>query len=120
MGKSLAYLVPAVLSGERVVIATATKNLQDQLATKDAPQVAAHVPGVKVAVLKGRQNYLCRNRAQSLGAGAQLSFEDGSDMPRGVADQMRRILRWGNDTDSPGTSTNCPSKSMPARDVPSR
>ena len=100
VGKSLAYLVPAVLSGERVVIATATKNLQDQLATKDAPQVAAHAPGVKVAVLKGRQNYLCRNRAQSLGAGAQLSFEDGSDMPRGVADQMRRILRWANDTAS--------------------
>ncbi len=100
VGKSLAYLVPAVLSGERVVIATATKNLQDQLATKDAPQVAAHVGGVKVAVLKGRANYLCRNRAQSLGAGAQLSFEDGSDVPRGVADQMRRILRWGNDTES--------------------
>jgi ATP-dependent DNA helicase DinG len=43
VGKSLAYLVPAVMSGERVVVATATKNLQDQLASKDAPQVAAHV-----------------------------------------------------------------------------
>ena len=98
VGKSLAYLVPAVMAGERVVIATATKNLQDQLATKDAPQVAAHVPGVRVAVLKGKQNYLCRNRAQSLGAGAQLSLDDGTDVPRGVADQMRRILRWSNDT----------------------
>jgi ATP-dependent DNA helicase DinG len=98
VGKSLAYLVPAVMAGERVVIATATKNLQDQLAKKDAPQVAAHVKGVRVAVLKGKQNYLCRNRAQSLGAGAQLSLDDGVDVPKGVADQMRRILRWSNDT----------------------
>ncbi len=98
VGKSLAYLVPSVMSGERVVIATATKNLQDQLASKDAPQVAAHVKGVRVAVLKGKQNYLCLNRAQSLGGGAQLRLDDGSDMPRGVADQMRRILRWSNDT----------------------
>jgi len=100
VGKSLAYLVPAVMAGERVVVATATKNLQDQLASKDAPQVAAHVAGVRVAVLKGRQNYLCRNRAASLGAGAQLSFDDGEDVPRGVADQMRRVLRWANETTS--------------------
>jgi ATP-dependent DNA helicase DinG len=100
VGKSLAYLVPSVLLGERVVVATATKNLQDQLAQKDAPQVAAHAKGVRVAVLKGRQNYLCLNRAQSMGAGAQLSFDDGADVPRGVADQMRRIVRWSSDTTS--------------------
>jgi ATP-dependent DNA helicase DinG len=100
VGKSLAYLVPAVMAGERVVIATATKNLQDQLAKKDAPQVAGHVKGVRVAVLKGKQNYLCLNRAQSLGAGAQLSLDDGENVPKGVADQMRRILRWSNDTTS--------------------
>lgn len=98
VGKSLAYLVPAVMAGERVVIATATKNLQDQLAKKDAPQVADHVKGVRVSVLKGKQNYLCLNRAQSLGAGAQLSLDDGTDVPKGVADQMRRMLRWSNDT----------------------
>jgi ATP-dependent DNA helicase DinG len=100
VGKSLAYLVPAVMSGERVVVATATKNLQDQLASKDAPQVAAHATGVRVAVLKGRQNYLCRNRVASLGAGAQMSFDDGEDVPKGVADQMRRVLRWANETTS--------------------
>lgn len=98
VGKSLAYLIPAVLAGSRVVVATATKNLQDQLAQKDAPSVAAHVRGVRVEVLKGRQNYLCRNRVQSVSGGAQMSFDDGSDVPRGVADQMRRILRWANDT----------------------
>jgi len=98
VGKSLAYLVPAVMSGERVVIATATKNLQDQLAKKDAPQVASHVNGVRVAVLKGKQNYLCLNRANSLGAGAQLSLDDGTEVPKGVADQMKRILQWSNET----------------------
>ena len=58
------------MTGQRVVIATATKNLQDQLATKDAPTVAAHAAKVNVAVLKGKNNYLCRNRAQQVGGGA--------------------------------------------------
>ncbi len=97
VGKSLAYLVPAALSGQRVVIATATKNLQDQLATKDAPLVTAHAPGTRLAVLKGKSNYLCRNRAAQAGPG-QLSFDDGERVPRGVASQMRRILAWANDT----------------------
>jgi ATP-dependent DNA helicase DinG len=100
IGKSLAYLIPAVMSGHRVVVATATKNLQDQLAQKDAPTVAANAPGVRVAVLKGKQNYLCRNRVQSVGGAAQLSFDDGSDVPKGVADQMRRILQWSNETET--------------------
>jgi ATP-dependent DNA helicase DinG len=60
-GKSLAYLIPALESGRRVVVSTATKALQEQLLTKDVP-VAAAVLGreLRVAVLKGRQNYLCR------------------------------------------------------------
>ena len=62
-GKSLAYLVPVASSGRRTVIATATKALQDQLAGKDLPFLAAHVPGgVDFAVLKGRSNYLCLQR----------------------------------------------------------
>ena len=99
VGKSLAYLVPAAMSGQRVVIATATKNLQDQLATKDAPTVSAHTKS-KVAVLKGKNNYLCRNRAHAVGGAGQMSFDDGSEVPRGVADQMRRILAWSNETTS--------------------
>jgi ATP-dependent DNA helicase DinG len=65
VGKSLAYLVPALHSGRRVVVATATKALQEQLLDKDVP-VAAAVAGrrVTVAVLKGRQNYLCRRQLQ--------------------------------------------------------
>jgi ATP-dependent DNA helicase DinG len=100
VGKSLAYLVPAVMTGQRVVIATATKNLQDQLATKDAPTVAEHASSVKVAVLKGKNNYLCRNRVQQVSGGTQLSFDDGTDVPSGVANQMRRILQWSNETET--------------------
>jgi ATP-dependent DNA helicase DinG len=60
-GKSLAYLAPALQSGLRVVVATATKALQEQLLTKDVPLAAAALGReVSVAVLKGRQNYLCR------------------------------------------------------------
>jgi ATP-dependent DNA helicase DinG len=99
IGKSLAYLVPAVMSKKRVVVATATKNLQDQLATKDAPTVAAHAAGVRVAVLKGKSNYLCLNRAKDVGGG-QLSFDDGTEVPRNVSSQMRRILRWASDTET--------------------
>ncbi|MGH9020311.1 MAG: ATP-dependent DNA helicase, partial [Acidimicrobiales bacterium] len=99
IGKSLAYLVPSALAGSRVVVATATKNLQDQLASKDAPLVAAHSPGTRVAVLKGRQNYLCRLRAQGAGAG-QLELDDGVELPRSVSSQMRRVLTWADTTDS--------------------
>ena len=98
VGKSLAYLVPAVMSGQRVVVATATKNLQDQLAQKDAPMVSAHASRTRVAVLKGKNNYLCRNRAHSVGGAAQMSFDDGTEVPKGVADQMRRILKWADET----------------------
>jgi len=100
VGKSLAYLVPAAMSGRRVVVATATKNLQDQLATKDAPTVAEVATRTKVAVLKGKNNYLCRNRALATGGGSQLSFDDGSSVPKGVADQMRRVLAWAEETET--------------------
>ena len=62
-GKTFAYLVPALLSGRKVLISTGTKNLQDQLFQRDLPVVRASlgVP-VTVALLKGRANYLCRHR----------------------------------------------------------
>ncbi len=67
-GKSLAYLIPALSSGRRVVVATATKALQEQLLGKDVPLAAAALGRkVRVAVLKGRQNYVCRNRLQGFG-----------------------------------------------------
>ncbi len=60
VGKSLAYLVPAVLSGQAVVVSTATITLQDQLLNKDIPAVGAILGReIDAAVLKGRSNYLC-------------------------------------------------------------
>jgi ATP-dependent DNA helicase DinG len=65
VGKSLAYLVPALESGLRVVVATATKALQEQLLHKDVPIAAAAVGRpVNVELLKGRANYLCRRQLQ--------------------------------------------------------
>ncbi|HEX5469808.1 MAG TPA: ATP-dependent DNA helicase [Gaiellaceae bacterium] len=84
-GKSLAYLVPALLSGQRVVVATATKALQEQLLTKDVPAAAAALGRrVRVAVLKGRQNYLCRRSLQSVDqlGGLFRTAEDAADFER--------------------------------------
>lgn len=59
-GKTLAYLVPALLSRRRTIVSTATRNLQDQLFEKDIPQLAAVMSRpIKASLLKGRQNYLC-------------------------------------------------------------
>jgi ATP-dependent DNA helicase DinG len=83
-GKSLAYLVPAVLSGKKVVVATATKALQDQLAEKDLPQVerALGLP-FTYAVLKGRSNYVCRQRVEEVGNGG-IQGELGAEAGRGA------------------------------------
>ena len=66
-GKTLAYLVPALTSGASVIVATATKALQDQLATKDLPFLAEHL-GVDFdwAILKGRSNYVCLQRLREM------------------------------------------------------
>ena len=63
VGKTLAYLVPALLSGKKVLFSTATKALQDQLFLRDIPlAVAALGLPVRVALLKGRSSYLCAQR----------------------------------------------------------
>ena len=99
VGKSLAYLAPLAMSDRRVVIATATKNLQDQLARKDAPQVAAKAPGFDFALLKGKYNYYCHLRADEVGpATGQGSFDDDVELPQGVVAQIRRILDWAQET----------------------
>ena len=66
-GKTLAYLIPAIRSGRRVVISTATKALQEQLFTKDVPFIQKHfAPNLKVALMKGRGNFLCLQKAAAL------------------------------------------------------
>lgn len=74
-GKTLAYLVPALASGLRVVVSTATRNLQDQLFEKDIPDLmAAAGVDLPVEVMKGRTNYVCITRAEA--KTAQMSLTD--------------------------------------------
>jgi ATP-dependent DNA helicase DinG len=61
-GKTLAYLVPAILSGKRVVISTGTKNLQEQLFFKDIPFLENHLGALRACYMKGRANYACRQK----------------------------------------------------------
>jgi ATP-dependent DNA helicase DinG len=62
-GKTLAYLVPALLSGKRIVVSTGTKNLQEQLFFKDVPFLQQHLTRPpKVCYMKGRNNYACRQK----------------------------------------------------------
>jgi ATP-dependent DNA helicase DinG len=100
-GKSLAYLVPTVLAGQKTVIATATKALQDQLAGRELPHLKANLGlPFEFAVLKGRANYLCRQRAREVAGGDdQLDLEDaGTDKEGGLAQEIRRLLAWGQET----------------------
>ncbi len=125
-GKSLAYLIPAVLSGRRVVVATATRALQDQLATKELPFLAAQPSLQRLragrapfswAVLKGRSNYICRQLVdEATRTGVQLSL-DSSDagigasaggaatadadrqapgMDSGAGSELTRLVAWAD------------------------
>ena len=90
-GKTYAYLVPALLSGERVILSTGTRALQDQLYHRDLPRVRAALgAGVKTALLKGRANYLCQYR---------LEQAKGEKFPsREVAAQFQRVVAWAGRT----------------------
>jgi ATP-dependent DNA helicase DinG len=95
-GKSLAYLIPALESGQRVVVATATKALQEQLLTKDVPIAAAALGRtVDVAVLKGRQNYLCRKSLQGLALLGGALLKTAED-----AAAYDRMLPWLESTET--------------------
>jgi ATP-dependent DNA helicase DinG len=77
VGKTFAYLVPALLSGRRVIISTGTRSLQDQLFNRDLPTVSDAVGRpVKVAMLKGRSNYLCQHRLSLAGTEARFASRD--------------------------------------------
>ncbi|MBU6476344.1 MAG: ATP-dependent DNA helicase, partial [Xanthomonadaceae bacterium] len=88
-GKTFAYLVPALLSGKRVIISTGTRNLQDQLFHRDLPRVLG-ILGAKadVALLKGRANYLCRYRLQQ-------TIESGQFKSRTQVDDLQKVRAWG-------------------------
>ena len=93
-GKTFAYLVPALLSGKRVIISTGTRNLQDQLFHRDLPRVLG-ILGAKadVALLKGRANYLCRYRLQQ-------TIESGQFKSRMQVDDLQKVRAWGARTRS--------------------
>jgi ATP-dependent DNA helicase DinG len=79
-GKTLAYLLPAIVSGRRVVVSTATKSLQEQLYQKDVPFLQKHfAPEWKVAVMKGRSNFLCLSKMHAMGDQPTLKGMDEMD-----------------------------------------
>jgi hypothetical protein len=94
-GKTLAYLAAAVVAGQRVVVSTATRNLQDQIVRKDVPSLERALGGrLDAAVLKGRQNYLCTLRLE------QARSDVGWGRPAAVeADPALEVVAaWAADT----------------------
>ena len=88
VGKTYAYLVPALLSGERVLLSTATKALQDQLFARDIPRlIAAFNLPIRLALLKGRSNYLCTHRMQ-------MARQDASLPDRHVVRMLAKVETW--------------------------
>lgn len=93
-GKTIGYLVPAVLAGKRVVVATATKALQDQLAGKDLPFLTEHLPQpFDWAVLKGRSNYLCLQRLRELDTPTDGQLEIDEFAPTTKV-EIKRLATW--------------------------
>ena len=98
-GKTFAYLVPALLSGGKVIISTGTKPLQDQLYHRDLPVVreALNVP-VTTALLKGRANYVCHFHLER-------AKNEGRFMTRDDARYLTQIERFAKSSDSGDKST---------------
>jgi len=98
-GKSFGYLIPAILSGKKVIVATATKSLQDQLATKDLPFLADSL-GIEFtwAVVKGRQNYLCKSKlAERLEAEGVFSRQFTLEgLSYDIPEELRLIAEWAD------------------------
>lgn len=108
VGKTFSYLVPALLSGERILLSTATKALQDQLFGRDLPRLveALDLP-VKIALLKGRGSYLCLHR---MDMARQERF-----LPEGVSiralarvEEWSQVTRTGDLAELPGLDERSP------------
>ncbi|GAB2670555.1 ATP-dependent DNA helicase [Arenimonas aestuarii] len=90
-GKTYAYLVPALLSGQRVILSTGTRALQDQLYHRDLPRVRQALgAGIKTALLKGRANYLCLYRMEQAKGEKFQSRE--------VVGHFQRVVAWAGRT----------------------
>ena len=88
IGKTLAYLIPAILSGQKVIISTNTLNLQEQILSDDIPFIQQKInPQISALCVKGRQNYLCLYRWQQFASHPQLEmFASGRT--------LKKIKRW--------------------------
>lgn len=104
-GKTLGYLVPVVMSGRKTIVATATIALQDQIASKDLPLLAEHLaPALGIefewAVLKGRNNYLCRQKVDEAlsSRDGQLVLDTDDDASPRLRAHIEKIDRWSRQT----------------------
>jgi len=115
VGKSLAYLAPAVTHARsapdaRVVVVTATKGLQEQLTRDDLPTLAAALPGkqLRFAMLKGRSNYLCRAKLDvTMVDGVEARLDFGDEGVAGALDAVKRLGEWAESTET-GDRTDAP------------
>jgi ATP-dependent DNA helicase DinG len=92
-GKTLAYLLPALRTGQRVIVSTGTKALQDQLYFRDIPFLETLLGPLRVCYMKGRANYLCRNKLVTLRNQPILSGLE-------EIDQYRQISEWEQGTET--------------------
>jgi ATP-dependent DNA helicase DinG len=92
-GKTLAYLLPALRTGQRVIVSTGTKALQDQLYFRDLPFLETLLGPLRVCYMKGRANYLCRHKLAALRSQPILTGLE-------EIDQYRQIAEWEQKTDT--------------------
>jgi ATP-dependent DNA helicase DinG len=92
-GKTLAYLLPALRTGQRVIVSTGTKALQDQLYFRDVPFLETLIGDLRVCYMKGRANYLCRHKLVTLRNQPILSGLE-------EIDQYRQISEWEQITET--------------------
>ena len=92
-GKTLAYLLPALRTGQRVIVSTGTKALQDQLYFRDVPFLETLIGDLRVCYMKGRANYLCRHKLVTLRTQPILSGLE-------EIDQYRQISEWEQTTET--------------------
>ncbi len=85
-GKTLAYLLPALRMGQRVIVSTGTKNLQEQLYFRDLPFLESLLGPLRVCYMKGRANYLCRHKLYALRSHPILNGLEEIDHFRQIAD----------------------------------
>ncbi len=99
-GKTFAYLAPALIAGKKTIISTGSKNLQDQLFSRDLPAIkkALNYSG-KIALLKGRSNYLCLERLDQVIAQGVLG-------DKSVLADLSKVRKWNNATKT-GDLTEC-------------